>query len=64
VIFLTDADLLQMAAPLKRPHAIRKWLDKIGIPYITGPTGWPRVPVAAVAPQAIPAQNQQPRLRL
>lgn len=63
-MFLTDADLLILAAPLKRPAAICRWLDRERIPYIKGPTGWPRVAVAAVAPTAPPAQNRRPELRL
>lgn len=63
-MFLSRADLLTLAHPLKRPSAIARWLDAVGIPYIKSPSGWPCVQIAAVAIGQQQAQNPTPKLRL
>lgn len=52
---------------LQRPSAVRRWLDRQGIPYLDGGDGWPRVLQAVIlermgGPVIPPAP--EPRLRL
>jgi hypothetical protein len=51
---------------LKRRSAVRRWLDRQGIPYLVGADGWPRV-LQAVMMERLGAQAPQipePKLRL
>lgn len=64
-MFLTREDL-QFMTGLKRPDAIRRWLDRQGFAYVVGADGWPRVLTALVHARlgmAEPARKT-PRLRL
>lgn len=63
-MFLSRADLLTLAHPLQRPSAITRYLEKVGIPYIRSPDGWPCVPVAAIVGAQQTAPISQPQLRL
>ena len=42
-MILSRTDILELAAPLEKPSAIRRWLERERIPYIPGPDGWPKV---------------------
>jgi hypothetical protein len=63
-MFLSREDLLTLAHPLQRPSAIARWLDKIGIPYIRSPSGWPCVPQAYVDFGKPKDHNHRPKLHL
>lgn len=39
---LTNQALSELSG-YQRPAAIKRWLDRLHIPYITGGDGWPRV---------------------
>lgn len=41
-MFLADNCLCQLSG-LKRPSAVRRWLEAQRIPYLVGADGWPRV---------------------
>lgn len=41
-MILTKQELSDISG-LKRPDAVRRWLDRQKIPYLVGADGWPRV---------------------
>jgi len=41
-VFLLQSDLIDLTS-LRRPSAVRRWLDRERIPYVVAADGWPRV---------------------
>lgn len=65
-MFLTDEALAQLTG-LQRPSAMRRWLEREGIPFVVAADGKPRVLQAVImgrlGGQVVPP-NPEPRLRL
>lgn len=60
-------EALRKWSGLQRPSAVRRWLDRLHIPYLPGADGWPKVAPEAMmyrigAPVAVP--SHEPRLKL
>lgn len=65
--FLTDQELSAMTTPLIQPGARRRYLDKLGVPYLIRPDGQPLVSrgvlttllsgIALTGPNPDPAPN-------
>lgn len=66
-IDIASPDDLKTLTGLLRPHAIRRYLDDEGIPYMIGADGWPRV-LQAVLLERLGGQQrpltEEPKLRL
>ncbi|WP_153116335.1 DUF4224 domain-containing protein [Rhodocyclus tenuis] len=60
-------DALIQLTGLRRPSAVRRWLERERIPYVVGADGWPRVLQALIIERlgghAAPPVAE-PRLRL
>lgn len=46
--FLLDQEIMQMCKPLRQPAAIRRYLKRVGLPFMVRPDGWPLVSRQAV----------------
>jgi hypothetical protein len=66
-MFLADTCLCQLSG-LKRPSAVRRWLEAQRIPYMVGADGWPRVLDTIIRERLGLGQDtstiQEPQLRL
>jgi hypothetical protein len=63
-MFLTRAELIELAGTT-RPKVIARWLARLGIGYIVGVDGWPRVMRSVVeGKMGATQQTAEPRLRL
>jgi hypothetical protein len=67
-IEMATAEDLKCLTGLVRPHAIKRYLDEEGIPYMKGADGWPRVLQAVLlerlgGKQGTPTREPQLRLR-
>jgi hypothetical protein len=63
-MFLTRTELIDLAGTT-RPKVIARWLRRVGIGYIVGVDGWPRVMRTVVEVKLGAHQpTAEPRLRL
>lgn len=63
---IASQETLTELTGLKRPSAVRRWLDREHIPYMVGVDGWPRVLQATIMERlgGKPAQAKpEPQLR-
>lgn len=65
---IADHDLLTAVTGRRRPHAIRRWLERERIPFLVGADGWPKVLqsliVARLGGQSAPAPEARPQVFL